>query len=469
MYPYRPNTPCYPIYYSYVPMCPHPYSYIMAPTYPPMNWHSYSSQQTDDTIWLYGEENDPEGRHPVGFPITLFDVSEVLQHMVSDTQSPLPSSPIPVEATTQDLQRFQQYFDLTQIKTLELDEKLEEISRTQGIEIIHSIEKIADYLEIPVLKRAIYYLRNRYTLQSKTAALENLIRGELQKDSTQTVLSILEKEYPASKKGVQEAKVIAERIKVLHLHNLGITKLSDQIFQGLTHLQEIALNHNQLTSLPGTLFHGLTHLKSLDLSFNQLDNLPETSFHTLTALQKLYLNHNQLASLPETLFHGLTRLENLELYHNKLNTLPKTLFQGLTRLKNLALSFNQLDDLPETLFHTLTALQKLYLNDNQLASLPETLFRSLIKLEKLYLHNNQLSDLPKTLFQNLVYLKSLDISNNQLTKLPRTLFQGLIQLEWLSLSHNHLTQTKKQFQATHPLPLSITTFNYNPQLPQQSN
>ena len=78
----------------------------------------------------------------------------------------------------------------------------------------------------------------------------------------------------------------------------------------------------------------------LALSGESISVLAAGDFDGLTALEVLYLNDNELETLPKDVFAGLTRLKVLTLYYNELTTLPDGVFGPLTALNFLYLGDN---------------------------------------------------------------------------------------------------------------------------------
>ena len=73
----------------------------------------------------------------------------------------------------------------------------------------------------------------------------------------------------------------------------------------------------------------------LDLSGESISALAAGDFNGLTRLENLYLDDNELTTLPVGVFDGLTQLKLLFLATNGLTTLPVGVFAGLTRLEIL--------------------------------------------------------------------------------------------------------------------------------------
>ena len=71
------------------------------------------------------------------------------------------------------------------------------------------------------------------------------------------------------------------------------------MFDGLTALENLRLDSNDLTGLPDGVFDGLTALTWLSLKENSLTELPDGVFDGLTALVGLGLSDNELAELPD--------------------------------------------------------------------------------------------------------------------------------------------------------------------------
>ena len=103
--------------------------------------------------------------------------------------------------------------------------------------------------------------------------------------------------------GVSDADLAA--ITFLDLEFAGITLLKEGDFSGLTSLQQLYLNGNELSLLPDGVFSGLPALTDLDLNNNALSSLDAEVFSDLTAVTSIDLSGNALSSLPDGVFsHG---------------------------------------------------------------------------------------------------------------------------------------------------------------------
>ena len=225
----------------------------------------------------------------------------------------------------------------------------------------------------------------------------------------------------------------------LRLAGQGIGSLKAGDFAGLSTLQEIWLENNQLTTLPPGLFDGLSAVEILQLNGNHLDSLPVGAFEGLSAVWLLHLHDNRLSSLPAGVFDGLSSLQQLLLVDNRLSRLPAGVFDGLSDLRDLDLEEAGLSRLPAGVFDGLSSLERLNLEYNQLSDLPADVFDGLSSLTELTLMANRLSSLPEDVFDGLGSLNRLRLDQNQLTSLPADVFDGLSSLAELFLHLNRLT------------------------------
>jgi Leucine-rich repeat (LRR) protein len=194
-------------------------------------------------------------------------------------------------------------------------------------------------------------------------------------------------------------------------------------FSALPSLQELSIGGSQLTTVPD--FSALPNLQTLDLWGNQLTTVPD--FSALPNLQTLELDENQLTTVPD--FSALPSLQVLKLRGNELTTVPN--FSALPNLQKLSLWENQLTTVSD--FSAMPNLQTLELSGNQLTTVPD--FSALPNLQELYIGSNQLTTVPD--FSALPNLQGLNLGSNQLTTVPD--FSAMPNLQKLGLGGNQLT------------------------------
>lgn len=164
-------------------------------------------------------------------------------------------------------------------------------------------------------------------------------------------------------------------------------------------------------SIPSGIFAGLAVTTDLLLSRNALHTLNTSSFEGLSALEVLKLESNELGELPSDLF-AHTKLKKLTLAHNRIAALHSSVFANMPLLEELDLSTNVLVQFPSDL--SLTRLNKLTLAHNKLETLQPGAFSDFLSLEVLNVSSNAIADLPPTVFSGSAQLRSLDLSHNRL-------------------------------------------------------
>ena len=261
---------------------------------------------------------------------------------------------------------------------------------------------------------------------------------------TDSDLSGIRQEIDLTGQNISELKAVdfqgLTRLQSLRLNNNDLTILPDNVFDGLTSLKWLILKNNDLGELPDNVFDDLANLISLLLDDNDLGELPDNVFDGLANLISLSLDGNDLGELPDNVFDGLSNLISLSLDGNDLGELPDNVFDDLTRLKGLYLRDNDLEEMPPRVFDDLASLEFLALQYNSLSELPPGVFDGLAKLQELSLTRNDLGELPDNVFDDLAEVTTLSLNGNDLKELPPGVFDGLSNLEWLQLGSNDLSE-----------------------------
>lgn len=211
------------------------------------------------------------------------------------------------------------------------------------------------------------------------------------------------------------------RVAAIKLNDAGLSGVVD--LTGLTELEVLELNYNQITSLKG--LSDLPKLIELDLTHNRIADIGDLS--SLKELRWLDLSDNHLTSL-----NGLNQLKNLRwlnLSYNQLTSLEN--LADLTSLEGVHLGHNQLTYLAD--LDRLKNLRFLYLYSNQFTALEG--FGGLTNLRQLNLSQNQLASVEY--LGQLKKLLQLDLGGNRLTCVPG--LGQLTDLNFLFLDDNHVT------------------------------
>lgn len=212
------------------------------------------------------------------------------------------------------------------------------------------------------------------------------------------------------------------------------------MFSNLVQLELINLSHNRFDNkLSKLIFERLTSLKVLHLDHNSLQQLPDFLFRSLKQLHTLTLNHCELRSLNRNHFFGLENLKHLKLNHNQFNQLSNDVFFYLENLENLELKGTNFLQIPNV-FATFTNLKHLSLgHDRFLKHLSQDLFNHNSKLQSISIEQcPSLEQLPNGLFSSQRQLILVNLGQNALTTLQPHVFSNLTSLQRLILTGNPL-------------------------------
>ncbi|KAM6985232.1 lumican [Aplochiton taeniatus] len=205
-------------------------------------------------------------------------------------------------------------------------------------------------------------------------------------------------------------------IKYLYLQNNQIEELKSGVFDNVTDLRWLVLDHNHITTekiAKGTI-DKLVKLEKLFFSYN---NLTEPVIPPSKALDELKMINNKLTKFPPGLLSDKENLTSIHLENNELTSEGVAgAFKGLKKLLSLDLSHNKLKKLPAGVP---SSLEILYVDYNQIDSVAAGYINKLPVLQYLRLSHNKLvnSGIPAGVF-NASSLVELDLSFNKLTAIP---------------------------------------------------
>ncbi|VVC30667.1 Hypothetical protein CINCED_3A022443 [Cinara cedri] len=240
------------------------------------------------------------------------------------------------------------------------------------------------------------------------------------------------------------------RLNRLRLDYNRIAALSSTILKGLSEiLHELGLSRNVIREIPPDVFQDFKFLRVLDLSGNLLLSVESSTFSGLeNTLEYLNLQGNRIASLSSEPIN-LQKLKNLDLSYNQLKEIPRHMFTLMSSLLSLNLSHNpHLALIPVSVFHPLTQLRKLDISFTSIKVLSPELFFKTSSLTHLYIQNNGITELPETMFQSLINLIILDLSENQISNIRIGSFMGLTSIKYVNLSKNKLSSFKGEYFIT---------------------
>lgn len=122
-----------------------------------------------------------------------------------------------------------------------------------------------------------------------------------------------------------------------------LTDVDDYAFVGLTALEKLRLDHNNLMKLKAMWFEDTASLRILEVSHSKVEAIEEYAFSKLTQLTFIRLNGNHLKRVSADWFGETAPLKRLDLYDNKINHIEGDLFQKAPSLSILLIGGNVLD------------------------------------------------------------------------------------------------------------------------------
>lgn len=183
---------------------------------------------------------------------------------------------------------------------------------------------------------------------------------------------------------------LCRNLTVLWIYSNNLRHIEAGAFYGLERLEELDIGDNgELRSISATAFSGLSRLQTLHLHRCGLSELPYGIFMGLSSLQYLYLQDNNLLAIHDNTFLDLANLVVLHLHNNKIKTVTDHMFRGLLSLDSLLLHQNRVSLVHRWAFHDLRRLATLFLFNNNLTALSGETMEPLVSLSYLRLNGNQ--------------------------------------------------------------------------------
>ncbi|XP_050399291.1 toll-like receptor 3 [Patella vulgata] len=148
----------------------------------------------------------------------------------------------------------------------------------------------------------------------------------------------------------------------LNKNNLKTIQDHSSTFDPLVSLTYLGLVDNQCSYLPLPLFNQLTSLVFLELSNNNLGSLISADsngqlFAGLSKLERLDLDGNQISTVHDSMLRELVSLKNLSLARNEISHWGEHLFTKTQQLRGLNLSYNLITLINQTSLKDLNYLK----------------------------------------------------------------------------------------------------------------
>ncbi|CAH1252637.1 LINGO2 [Branchiostoma lanceolatum] len=229
---------------------------------------------------------------------------------------------------------------------------------------------------------------------------------------------------------------IPNQVVALRLVQDKISIVNRKDFAGLTKLNYLNMNNNQITSIAPGSFRDLIRLNGLRLSGNRLQLLPRGVFQGLSNLTKLHVDGNQLVLLIDNLFQDLTALEVLDISSNPIVFVSPRAFYGLVSLRQLFMTGSNLTAMPSKAFYYIQNLKWLTFQQMPAMAVTDDTFQYLPLLQNLDLSRSYSLSSISDSSVNQMNLSMLLLSNCNFSVVPSNAFSGLDNLIVLRLSYN---------------------------------
>ncbi|XP_023664514.2 biglycan a isoform X2 [Paramormyrops kingsleyae] len=222
--------------------------------------------------------------------------------------------------------------------------------------------------------------------------------------------------------------------RLLDLQNNLIVGLGEHDFEGLSNLETLVLENNQISMVHPQAFLPLQKMKKLYISHNLLTAIPK---NLPTSLVELRVNDNFIKRIPHGVFAGLDKMNSIEMGRNPIQNsgFAHGAFYGLT-LNYLRISEAKLTAVPKDLPDN---LHELHLDYNQIKAIELYDLSRYTSLIRLGLGYNKILTIDHGSLAYLYNLRELHLDNNRLSQVPTGL-PYMTQLQVVHLHSNNISE-----------------------------
>ncbi len=221
-------------------------------------------------------------------------------------------------------------------------------------------------------------------------------------------------------------------LETLILDGNHVNVIKKSMFNHLNKLRTLSLQHCSISHIEGDLLSTIPNVAILRFQWNNLEEIPEEIFQKVSTVQEIYLDHNLLSHIGARSFQN----QGLKMLGLSYNNISNTSSQAFIKcqIKEIDLSFNDLKWNGVEFFKPLTnSLMKLNLAGNHLGNAVN--FIPLYNLQRLNLSRVGLSKVPKCL-HHLKWLKRVDLSQNHIHTLSSRDLRLIRELDYIDLYQN---------------------------------
>lgn len=221
------------------------------------------------------------------------------------------------------------------------------------------------------------------------------------------------------------------KLRWLYAYGNDINELQSGIFNNLSNLEQLGLGNCGLSYIREGDLEGLTNLDYLDLEQNDL--IEVTGLSSLTKLRSLHLEDNRITDKASIkTISSLSNLKVLDMDGNGLTSLGE--LSGLKNLEWLKVNRNFLKDLKG--IETLRNLEKLEFSNNKINDISG--LKDLVRLKEIKGNINEISSIDD--LANLKELNSIEFFKNNIADIKG--LSGLTNLKKIDLKNNNISDLK---------------------------
>lgn len=275
------------------------------------------------------------------------------------------------------------------------------------------------------------------------------------------------------------------QLKVLQIHGCKLDELYWEMFDGLTSLEHLSLEHNDIKVIPSFAFYGAMNIKTLSLARNNILDLNYRALAGLLKLEWLNLSENNLTKLSEISFPPFPKLEWIDFRNNPIKYIFPMTFGVMNNTKKIFIGseMEMLDLSTGDIFQSLEALTDLQMTNVSSITLRQSMFKGLKSMERLrvqgqikriefdafsemasirelILKNCGIQEISMDAFYGVKTLEIVDLSENSILVLPPGLFDDQIHIKEIYLQNNQLSALPKNFFNNMPSVKLLRYFKY---------
>lgn len=132
-----------------------------------------------------------------------------------------------------------------------------------------------------------------------------------------------------------QTNAFANAVNLKNVHIVGNNEfrvIQRNAFSDATNLETVEIIENAIETIHEAAFDGLTSVQVIHAERNQLRELPFDIFRTLTSLESIFLSDNALESLDGRLLANNPNVVRLHFARNQINAIGRNFLDGLTQL-----------------------------------------------------------------------------------------------------------------------------------------